>query len=314
MVEKVGFIGLGIMGKPMALNLIKAGFPLTVYNRTPGKTKDLQEAGAQVAASPAEAAAASDIIITIVGDAPDVKEVIDGSQGVIQGCRPGQVVIDMSTIPPQTVREVAEALADKNVDMLDAPVSGGEGGAIAGTLSIMVGGQAPVFERCLPVFKAMGQNIVHVGDIGAGQGAKLCNQVICSLTLLATCEGLILAAKAGLDPEKVLEAIASGAAQSWTLSNQAPKIINGDFSPGFMVKHQRKDLRAVMETAAQLGVSLPGTGLVYQLYNTLADQEYQEMGNQSLIWALERLAGVEARRTKYDPWGDFFGDCHRQAH
>lgn len=314
MVEKVGFIGLGIMGKPMALNLIKAGFPLTVYNRTPGKTKDLQEAGAQVAASPAEAAAASDIIITIVGDAPDVKEVIIGSQGVIQGCRPGQVVIDMSTIPPQTVREVAEALADKNVDMLDAPVSGGEGGAIAGTLSIMVGGQAPVFERCLPVFKSMGQNIVHVGDIGAGQGAKLCNQVICSLTLLATCEGLILAAKAGLDPEKVLEAIASGAAQSWTLSNQAPKIINGDFSPGFMVKHQRKDLRAVMETAAQLGVSLPGTGLVYQLYNTLADQEYQEMGNQSLIWALERLAGVEARRTKYDPWGDFFGDCHRQAH
>jgi len=297
-VEKVGFIGLGIMGKPMALNLAKAGFPLTVYNRTPGKTQELEAAGAQVAASPAEVAAASDIIITIVGDSPDVKEVIIGPEGVIQGCRPGQVVIDMSTIPPQTVREVAAALAAKNVDMLDAPVSGGEGGAIAGTLSIMVGGKAPVFERCLPVFQAMGKNIVHVGDIGAGQGAKLCNQVICALTLLATCEGLILAAKAGLDPEKVLEAIGGGAAQSWTLSNQAPKIINGDFSPGFMVKHQRKDLRAVLETAAQLGVSLPGTGLVYQLYNTLADEQYQEMGNQTLVWALERLAGVEARRIK----------------
>ena len=145
--EKVGFIGLGIMGKPMALNLRQAGFPLTVYNRTPGKTKELEAAGAQVASSPAEVAAASDIIITIVGDAPDVKEVIIGSQGVIQGCRPGQVVIDMSTIPPHTVREVAAALAAKKVDMLDAPVSGGEGGAIAGTLSIMVGGKAPLFER-----------------------------------------------------------------------------------------------------------------------------------------------------------------------
>ncbi|MGI6037186.1 MAG: NAD(P)-dependent oxidoreductase [Limnochordia bacterium] len=287
--ERVGFVGLGIMGKPMALNLIRAGFPLTVYNRTPHKDEELLEAGAQRATSPAQVAENSDLIITIVGDAPDVKEVILGPQGIVHGGRADQVVIDMSTIAPATAREIGTALAQRQMEFVDAPVSGGEGGAIAGTLSIMVGGKDEVVQRCMPLFQAMGENIVHMGPIGAGQATKLVNQIVTSLNLLAVCEGLAFGAQAGLDLDKVLQVISGGAARSWALENIAPKIVAGDFSPGFMVKHQHKDLRVLLETASQLGMALPGSALVKQLFNTLV-HECPEAGNQSLIKTLERLS------------------------
>ncbi|HHY38303.1 MAG TPA: 2-hydroxy-3-oxopropionate reductase [Clostridia bacterium] len=293
---KIGFIGLGIMGRPMAKNLIKAGYDLTVYNRTTAKTEEFRGLGARVGDTPADVAKGSDVVITMVSDTPDVEEVILGSQGVIHGARPGSVVIDMSTISPSATREIAQKLAERGVEMLDAPVSGGEKGAIEGTLSIMVGGKKEVFDRCVPVFEAMGKNIVHMGPNGAGQTTKLCNQVLCSLTILSMAECLVLGAKAGLDLEKLLQAVSGGAGGSWSLSNLGPKVIRGDFSPGFMVKLHQKDIRLVLNLANQLGVSLPGTALANQLFNAVEGQGEGNLGNQAMIKPLEKIAGCEARK------------------
>lgn len=296
-INKVGFIGLGIMGSAMARNLIKAGFKLRVYNRTRSKAEPFAELGAEIADTPATAAAGADVTIVIVSDTPDVQEVVLGPAGVASAAKPGSIVVDMSTISPEATREIAAELESRGIHMLDAPVTGGQKGAIEGTLSIMVGGHPDVFQRCLPVFQAMGKNIVYMGDHGAGQTAKLCNQVLCSLTILSMAECLVLAAKAGLDLEKLLQAVSGGAGGSWSLTNLGPKVIRGDFSPGFMVKLHQKDLRLVLDLARKLGVSLPGTALVNQLFNTL-EPEFGHLGNQALIKPLERLAGCEAR---YNP-------------
>ena len=293
MAEHVGFIGLGIMGRSMAANLLRAGFPMTVWNRTAERAEPLAAAGAVVAASPAELAAASDIIITCVSDTPDVETVILGPQGVIHGARPGSLVIDMSTISPQATRAIAASLAEQGVDMLDAPISGGSEGAAQGTLSIMVGGEAAALQRAMPVLQAMGKRITHVGPHGAGQTVKLVNQVLVVGNCLAMCEALLLAQAGGVDLARTLEAVSSGAAGSWMLSQRGPQILARDWRPGFTIALQQKDLRLVLEAADQQGVPLPGTALIFQLYRTLEARGLGGDGNHALVKALEALAGFE---------------------
>lgn len=288
--EKIGFIGLGIMGRPMAINILSAGFPLAVWNRTKSKIEPLASRGVRSVNSPKEAAEISDVVITMVTDSPDVEKVILESEGVIEGVHKGLTVIDMSTISPIVTRRIAEALEEKGAEMLDAPVSGGERGAIEGTLSIMVGGKNEVFRECLPIFETMGKSIVHVGDHGMGQMVKLCNQVICGLNQLAVCEGIMLGIKAGLNMDKMMKVVTAGAAGSWQLSNIGPKILKGDLEPGFKVKHFLKDLRLIMETAVELRLPLPGTSLVNQLYRAVEAEGKEEKGVQALIVTLEKLA------------------------
>ncbi len=295
MAERIGFIGLGIMGEPMCRNLMKAGYACTVNTRTKSRAEKLLSEGAAWSDSPKDTAGKSDVIITIVTDTPDVEKVILGDDGIVEGINPGSVVIDMSTISPSATRDMAAALKEKGADMLDAPVSGGDTGAIAGTLSIMVGGKQEVFDRCLPVFEAMGKSINLIGDHGAGQMTKLCNQVAVSVANLAMAEALLLAAKAGLDMEKMLAAISGGAAGSWQLSNLAPRIIKRDFDPGFMVKLQQKDLRLVLGAASELGLGLPGASLAHQLFNAVEAAGEGDEGTQALVKSLERMSGVEVR-------------------
>ena len=295
--ERIGFIGLGIMGKPMAHNLLKAGYPLTVYNRSNGPVDELVAAGAAAAASPQAVAAHADVVVTIVTDTPDVQQVLLGENGVIHTVAPDAAVIDMSTISPTATREIASVIQEKGASMLDAPVSGGEGGAIAGTLSIMVGGEETVFNRCLPIFEILGKTIVHVGQSGAGQLTKLCNQIAVAVTNLAMSEALIFGAKSGLDLKKMQHAIQGGAAGSWQLSNLAPRVLERDFAPGFMVKLQQKDLRLVLQEADRLKLSLPATSLVHHLFHALESQGAGDEGTQALVRVLEQLAGVEVKQT-----------------
>jgi 3-hydroxyisobutyrate dehydrogenase len=296
MLEKVGFIGLGIMGMPMARNLLKAGFEVVAYNRTKSKAEQLAKEGAKKADSPRELAMECPVVITIVSDTPDVEEVILGKDGVIEGIKPGSVVIDMSTISPQATQEIAARLKEKGSHMLDAPVSGGEQGAIKGTLSIMVGGDAEVFERCKPIFEAMGKNIAHVGSNGMGQTVKLVNQILVAGNLNAVVEGLVFSQKAGVDLDKAINAIKGGAAGSWQLENLGPRIIKRDFSPGFMVDLMQKDLRLIMETAAAMKTPLPVTSLIHQMYYSLQSSGEGKSGTQALVKALESLTGVEVRQ------------------
>jgi 2-hydroxy-3-oxopropionate reductase len=290
---RVGFIGLGIMGRPMCKNLIQAGFPLTVWNRSRPGIETVVGYGAREAASPREVAAQSDVIITIVTDSPDVQQVVCGEEGIIHGVQRDSVVIDMSTISPRVTREIASVLKAKGVHMLDAPVSGGEKGAIEGTLSIMAGGEAAIFERCRPIFEAMGKVIVHVGPIGSGQIVKQCNQVAGAIHLQAMCEALILAAKAGVDPARMLEAVSAGAAGSWMLSNLAPRILRGDLNPGFMVRLQQKDLRLIMETSEELNLALPTAALVQQLFRSVQADGNDDLGTQALITTMEKLTNTK---------------------
>ncbi len=293
MPEKIGFLGLGIMGQGMALNLLKAGFELIVWNRTASKIEPVVEAGAKAGQSPADVAAKSDIIVICVSDTPDVEAVVLGEGGVIEQATAGNLVIDCSTISPAATREIAASLAEKGVTMLDAPISGGSEGAANGTLSIMVGGEAEDFERAAPVFQAMGNTITHVGEIGAGQTVKLVNQVLVVGNALAMCEALLLAQAGGVDLKKTLSAVEAGAAGSWMLSNRAPQIIKRDWRPGFTVDLQLKDLRLVRQAADELGVPLLGTNMILDLYRTLQAQGLGEQGNHILIQALENLAGIE---------------------
>jgi 3-hydroxyisobutyrate dehydrogenase len=293
MTQRLGFIGLGIMGKPMARNLLKAGYAVTVYTRKREAVEALMTDGAQGASSPREVAERADIVITMVTDTPDVQQVVLGPNGALAGLRSGTTIIDMSTISPTATREIAATCQAKGIHFLDAPVSGGEGGAIAGTLSIMVGGEADVFNACLPVFQALGKNIIHVGPSGAGQLVKLCNQIAVAVTNMAMSEALIFAAKAGVNLEKMHQAISGGAAGSWQLTNLGPRIFQRDFAPGFMVKLQQKDLRLVLQEADQLQLALPATGLVHSLFNALETMGAGNEGTQALVKVLERLAGVE---------------------
>lgn len=290
--ERIGFIGLGIMGGGMASNLLKAGFKLCIWNRTAARMATLIEAGAQAGQSPADVAAKSDIIITCVSDTPDVERVILGENGVIQGVKTGSLVIDCSTISPQATIEIAHKLNEKGVHMLDAPISGGSEGAAKGTLSIMVGGDEAQFQRAMPVFEAMGKTITHVGAQGAGQKVKIVNQILVVGAMQAISEALLFAQAGDLDLEKTLNAVSGGAAGSWMLSNRAPQVIERDWRPGFTIDLQQKDLRIALEAADQLGVPVPSTSLIFNLYRTLQRRGLGAEGNHALVKALEQLSGI----------------------
>jgi len=288
--NRVGWIGLGIMGRPMARNLLKAGFRVVGYSRTKAKVDELVAAGGEAAQSPADVARRVEVTITMVPDAPDVEAVLFGTDGVVEAAQPGHVVVDMSTISPTATRLFAQRLASRGIEMLDAPVSGGESGAREGTLSIMVGGKEEVFVRCRPIFEALGRKITFMGAHGSGQMTKLCNQVAGVLTLQSVVEALLLAHAGGLNLHRVIEALSAGSADSWNLRNQGPKMLARDFAPGFFVRLQQKDLRIALETAAELGLPLPGTALVRELFRVVEAYGGGELGVQALITALERMA------------------------
>jgi 3-hydroxyisobutyrate dehydrogenase len=279
----------------MAHNLLKAGFDLTVWNRTASRMDELTAAGAKPSTSPAELAARCDIIICCVSDTPDVEAVILGPGGALEGVQKGALVIDMSTISPHATREIAAKLAEKGASMLDAPVSGGSEGAAKGTLSIMVGGSAADVERVMPAFQAMGKTITHVGGQGDGQMVKLVNQILVVGNALAMSEALLFAQAGGLDLRKTLDAVAGGAAGSWMLSNRGPQILDRDWRPGFTIDLQQKDVRLVLAAADEMGIPLVGTGLIFNLYRTLQAEGLGGEGNHALVKALERLSGIEVK-------------------
>jgi 2-hydroxy-3-oxopropionate reductase len=287
---RVGVIGLGIMGAPFARNLLRAGHALTVHTRTRARAAELLAGGAAWADSPAAVAAAVDAVVTMLPDTPDVEAVIAGPGGVLAGAHAGLLAIDMSTIDPAAARALAERAAAAEVALLDAPVSGGEQGAIAGTLSIMVGGDAAAFERAAPLFAALGKRITHMGGPGQGQMTKLVNQVIGAGTLAAVAEGVLLAAEAGLDPVAMVTALGGGAAASWMLAEQAPRMQRRDFAPGFMVRLQQKDLRLALASAERLGVQLPLTAIAQLLFSAVEARGGGELGTQAIVMALEALA------------------------
>jgi 3-hydroxyisobutyrate dehydrogenase len=289
---RVGFVGLGIMGKPMAGHILKAGYELTVYNRTERKARELESQGAAVARSPAELASTNEVIITMVSDSPDVEAVVAGPGGILEGIRPGSVVIDMSTVSPELERKLDQALSAKGCHLLDAPVSGGDVGARNATLAIMIGGDEELVERVRPVLTTMGKTITYCGPVGNGQLTKLCNQILVSINLLAVSEALVFARKTGLDPDTMIAAVSGGAAASWQLLNLGPRISKRDFAPGFMVDLMQKDLRLVLETAASSPTPLPATALVQQLFKAVQIRGMGGEGTQALIKSLEQLAGL----------------------
>lgn len=291
--DRIGFIGLGAMGKPMAQNILRAGYTVTVHNRSRAAVDELIRAGARGASTPAEVAAGADVIITMLPDTPDVESVVLGHRGVVEGVRPDCVVVDMSTIAPAGAVSIAEKLLEKRVEFLDAPVTGGQIGAQNATLSILVGGPESALARCMPVFKILGGKITHMGPNGAGQSAKLCNQVICGLNILAVCEGLALADAAGLDTAKLVSAISDGAASSWMLSNLAPKMLQRDWARGFKIALQQKDLRLALEAANACLVPLPGSALAHQLFRVAETRGRGDEGTQALITVLEILSRPE---------------------
>lgn len=298
MPDRVGFIGLGIMGSGMTHNLLRASVDLTVYNRTPGRMQPLADAGAATAASPAGLAATTDVVFVCVSDTPDAEEVLLGSDGVVHGAKPGSLVVDMSTISPRATRRIAERLAEAGVAMLDAPVSGGSEGAAKGTLSIMVGGAEADLSRARPYLEAIGSTITHVGPIGAGQSCKLVNQILVVVNMLATAEALVFAQAAGLDLERTIDAVAGGAGGSWMLSNRGPQAVRRDWRPGFTVDLQQKDLRLVLEAADETGAPVLATSTVFQLYRALQREGLGGEGNHALVKALERLSGITLGRAR----------------
>ncbi|MEN8712480.1 MAG: 2-hydroxy-3-oxopropionate reductase [Arenicellales bacterium] len=294
--ETVAYIGLGIMGRPMALNLLRAGYTVRVWARRSESMQPLIEAGATACSSPADAASGADIIITNVSDTIDVEQVILGDSGVIEGAASGSVVVDMSTISPSVTRDIAARLAEGGVEMLDAPVSGGEKGAIDGTLSIMIGGKAAVFDRVLPVFEVLGSNIVLIGDNGAGQVTKACNQTVIAQTITAIGEAFVLATAAGVDPARVREALLGGFAGSRVLDSHGGRMLAHDFKPGFKSKLHQKDMRIVLETAHELGIALPGAALATQMINALVGSGGGEDDSCAILRLQEQLAGVDVRK------------------
>ena len=295
MADRIGFIGLGIMGKPMAQNLGRAGYALCVHSRSRGPVEELVAAGATSAGSPMAVAQQSDVVITMLPDSPDVRQVMLGTGGVIEGARAGQLVIDMSTISPLVAREVAEALAARGAAALDAPVSGGQKGAVDAALSIMVGGPRAAFDRALPIFQAMGKSIVHIGDQpGAGQIAKACNQIVVGVTIMAVSEALTLARKAGVDAAKVREALLGGFAQSRILDVHGQRILDRNFAPGFRIRLHEKDLGIALAAGRAYGVPLMATGLVHEAMDALIAQGHQDLDHSAVARFVEGLAGLGA--------------------
>src|SRR5213594_4817363 len=295
--ERIGFVGTGIMGGPMARNALKTGFAVTVTNRTPARAEPLAEDGATVVKTPREVTERSDIVVTMVPNTPDVEAAVFGPDGVAAGAREGLLLIDMSTISPAATRAFAERAAKNRpaFHTLDAPVSGGEIGAIEARLSIMIGGDAADVKRAMPLFEALGKTIVHIGDHGAGQACKLANQIAVAINNLGVSEALVFAKAQGIDLEKVRQVIAGGAGSSWAMQNYAPKMLAGDFRPGFMVDLQQKDLRLVMGDADAAHLSLPGASLAHHLYNALQAAGEGRDGNHALLKVIERLSHIEAR-------------------
>ena len=287
----VGFIGLGIMGQPMAQNVLRAGFPLVVYDLLPAATAELEAAGATAVASPEAVAATSDVVLLCLPDSPDVEAAMTGTRGVLAGTRPGQIIVDMSSISPVTARQLADLAAEKGAILLDAPVSGGQVGAVQGTLSIMVGGNAAALEQVRPILAAMGKTILHMGDSGAGQVTKACNQIVIAVTIEAIAEALVLAAKAGVDPAKVRAALLGGAANSRILDSHGTRFLRRDFTPGFRTRLQVKDLNIALEAGRAFGAPLPATALVQQLYGALMAQGSGDVDHAALVTILEGLAG-----------------------
>ena len=294
MADRVGFVGLGIMGKPMARNLMDAGYELTVHNRSPEKAEELGEAGASVAASPKEVAESSDIIITMLPDSPQVREVVAGEGGVLEGIDEGSLLVDMSTISPVVTEELAEAVKEKGASMLDAPVSGGDVGAIEGILSIMVGGDEGDFERARPLFEAMGKTITHVGPAGAGQVTKAANQVVVALTIEAVSEALVLGSAGGVSPEKILEVLGGGLAANKVMEVKREKFLSREFDPGGKVTFHRKDLGIALDTSREFGVSLPVTAVVFQMFEALMARGRGGWDHSSLLTLIEDLADEES--------------------
>ncbi len=295
MATRVGFIGLGIMGKPMARHLLEAGHVLTVHNRSRAAVEELVAQGAAEANSPAEVARASEVVFTCLPNSPDVELVALGPQGIVQGLQPGAIYVDMSTISPVVTKRVAAAIAARGATMLDAPVSGGQIGAENATLSIMVGGEEAAFQKVLPLLQAMGRNIVYIGASGAGQVAKAANQIVVGLTHEAIAEALVLAAKAGVDPARVVQAISGGAARCWALENRAPRVIRRDFEPGFYAAYHLKDLGIALDAAADVGAVLPVTAVVRELYRSLVSNGEGRLDHSAIIRVIERLSNVEVK-------------------
>ena len=293
--KRIGFIGLGLMGAGMSRNLLKAGYQVTVWNRTESKMKPLVEAGAKPAKSPREVAKSSDVVITMVTDSSDVEEVLLGTSGAVHGSKKGDIFIDMSTISPIATKDVASKLKEKGVEMLDAPVSGGVIGATNGTLSIMVGGDPKVFEECKPILQAMGKTITYIGGNGDGQVCKAVNQILVGTTMLGVAEALVFAAKAGVDLEKVHAAVSGGAAGSWQLTNNGERLLKGDHEPGFKIKDYLKDLGIIMETASVNKMPLPATGLVHQLFMHCDAMGMRDKGTQAVVVAIEKLANKKIK-------------------
>jgi 2-hydroxy-3-oxopropionate reductase len=289
----IGFIGLGIMGKPMARNLIKAGYPLVVHNRSCAAVDELSKEGAQPAANSREVAAASEIVITMLPDSPDVELVYAGENGVFAGAKAGILLIDMSSISPIVARKLAADAQKRGMDMLDAPVSGGEAGAISATLSIMIGGKPLAVERAMPIFQALGKNIVHVGDVGAGQVTKAANQMVVGTTIAIVSEALVLAAKAGVDPSKVRQALLGGFAQSKILEAHGQRMLDRNFKPGFRIRLHEKDMKIALATGSEYGVPLMVTSQVAQMMTAMKSMGNGDLDHSGLVKFVEELAKTE---------------------
>jgi 2-hydroxy-3-oxopropionate reductase len=290
---KIGFLGLGIMGRPMALNTLKAGHEVVVWARRAESMAPLAEAGARIATSPAEVARQVDVVISMVADAPDVEQVMLGENGVASGAQAGLVAVDMSTISPSAAKDIAAKMKARGIEFVDAPVSGGEVGAIAGTLSIMAGGSEAAFAKAKPAFECMGKNIVHIGDSGAGQVAKACNQIMTGMGVMAVAEALCFASKAGANPAKVREALLGGFAYSKILENHGQRMIDRNFKPGFKSWMHQKDLNIVMQSAHELGLMLPGSAMTAQMFNAMVGSGLGEEDSIAVLKLLENLSGQQ---------------------
>ena len=290
---KIGWVGTGVMGRWMCQHLMDLGYSATVYNRTQAKAQPLIDAGATWADSASDVAAASDVIFTIVGFPPDVREVYLGENGILKTAKSGSIVVDMTTTEPSLAVEIYEAAKPGGVSSVDAPVSGGDVGAREARLSIMVGGDTEAVETVMPLFEAMGKNIVHQGGAGAGQHTKMCNQITISGTMIGVCEALLYGYKAGLDLETMLSSISGGAAACWSLDNLAPRVLKRNFDPGFFVEHFIKDMSIALDEAKKMNLSLPGLALVHQLYLAVQAQGHGRLGTQALMLGLEQMSKTE---------------------
>jgi 2-hydroxy-3-oxopropionate reductase len=297
MAERIGFIGLGIMGKPMARNLMKAGYDLVVHNRSREAVDEIAGEGAIPAANPREVAEQAKVVITMLPDSPDVRDVVFGENGLNEAMGEGSLLVDMSTISPVTTLEVVEALAAKGAHALDAPVSGGDKGAIAATLSIMVGGEADDFERAKPIFEALGKTIVHVGAAGAGQTVKACNQIVVALTFEAVSEALVLGSKAGVDPHKIVQVLSGGLAGNKVLELRGESMIAHNFQPGFRINLHRKDLGIALDAGKSYNVALPATAQVNQMFTSMVASGFGDLDHSALLKHIEALAEHEVGRT-----------------